>query len=138
MDYRKQLTAGYGSRIAEMDAYGSSHDRLATEAVSKRDLDRYDELLRGFHDFRTRPLTPAPTDLGSYNGRGRSVDAGFQREVLGRPVVGGHPDGGRCRGRQEQEDGETQSDGHEAARREAAGHEDLMGFEWGGDRAGRE
>ncbi|UCE02442.1 MAG: hypothetical protein JSW67_14550 [Candidatus Latescibacterota bacterium] len=40
---------------------------------------RYDELLRGFHDFRTQRLTSAPADLGTYNGRGRAVDVGFQR-----------------------------------------------------------
>ena len=41
---------------------------------------RYDELLRGRDDFRSAPTTQAPLSFGAYDGRGRSLVFGFERE----------------------------------------------------------
>ncbi len=41
---------------------------------------RYDELLRGKDDFRPASTTAAPTSFGAYDGRGRSLAFGFERE----------------------------------------------------------
>ncbi len=41
---------------------------------------RYDELLRGRQDFRPTPATAAPASIGDYDGRGRSLIFGFERQ----------------------------------------------------------
>jgi hypothetical protein len=40
---------------------------------------RYDEVLRGMHDFRTNRVGAVSEFFGSFNGRNRSFDVGFER-----------------------------------------------------------